>query len=99
MKISIRQSGGFAGTGIDLAAVDVTTVAPARAGALRRAVDASGFFGLPTTLGGGEVGADFAAYEITVEDGARRHTVKLVDDGSPETAALRRLRDEVLRAS
>jgi hypothetical protein len=96
MKITIRQSGGFAGTSIELAVVDVDTRNPARAAALRSAVDASGFFALPATVGGGQVGADFAAYEITVEDGARRHTVKLVDDGSPQTAALRALRDAVL---
>jgi hypothetical protein len=96
MKITIRQTGGFAGQSLELAAVDVESAGAARAGALRQAVEASGFFGLPRTVGGGEVGADFAAYEITVDDGGRRHTVKLVDDGSPATTALRRLRDVVL---
>jgi hypothetical protein len=96
MKITIQQSGGFAGRSMGLAAVDVDTLAPARAAALLRAVEAAGFFTLPARLGGGEVGADLATYEITVEDDARRHTVRFVDDGSPETGAVRRLRDEVL---
>lgn len=96
MKITIQQSGGFAGTSIRLAAVDVDTLGPARAAALRGAVQASGFFALPDRLGGGEIGADLATYEITVEDGARRHTVRFVDDGSPQTNPVRRLRDVVL---
>jgi hypothetical protein len=96
MKITIRQSGGFAGTSMELAAVDVEALGPARAAALRKAVEATGFFGLPGRLGGGEVGADLATYEIAVEDGGRRHTVSFVDDGSPQTSAVRRLRDAVL---
>jgi hypothetical protein len=99
MKITIRQSGGFAGTSMELAAIDVETLGPARAAALRKAVEASGFFDLPGRLGGGEVGADLATYEIVVEDGARRHAVRFLDDGSPQTSALRRLRDAVLNPS
>jgi hypothetical protein len=99
MKITIRQSGGFAGTNIDLAAVNVETLPTLQQGGLRKAVQDSGFFALPGRLGGSEVGADLATYEITVEDDARRHTVRFVDDGSPETSAVRRLRDAVLGAA
>src|SRR5262245_2174604 len=99
MKITIKQSGGFAGTSMELAAVDVDTLAPARAAALRRAVEAAGFFTLPDRLDGGEVGADLATYEIVVEDGARRHAVRFIDDGSPQTRLLQRLRDAVLSPS
>jgi hypothetical protein len=96
MKITIRQSGGFAGTSLELAAIDVDRLGAARQAALRQDVQASGFFGLPERCGGGEVGADLATYEITVEDEGKRHTVRFVDDGSPATSGLRRLRDEVL---
>jgi hypothetical protein len=96
MHITIRQAGGFAGATIELAAVDVERLEPARGAQVRRAVDASGFFRLPARLASTAVGADVLTYEITIEGGGRRHTVTFADDDSPDTALLRRLRDAVL---
>lgn len=97
MKITIRQTGGFAGRPVELAAVDTDRLDPGAAGELRKAVEESGFFGLPATVASTAIGADMLTYEVTVEDAGRRHAVAFVDDESARTAPLRRLRDEVLR--
>ena len=98
MTITMRQSGGFAGATIELAAVDVDRLDPPRAAVLKSAVEAAGFFRLPASLTSTAIGADVLTYEITIDDGGRRHTVKFVDDESAATAPLRRLRDVLLQS-
>ena len=88
MKITLRHSGGLAGTPVELAAIDTDRLDPGVAATVRKAVDQGGFFGLPARIPSSEIGADLGAFEITVEDGPRRHTVAFVDDGTPQTAPL-----------
>jgi hypothetical protein len=90
MKISVKQTGGFAGE-INLGAVDTAQLDTAEAQQVEQLVQNIGFFELPATIGGGKIGADLARYEITVTEGDRQHTIAFQDDGSPEHTPLRRL--------
>lgn len=57
---------------------------------LKRLMESARFFEQPSTVGTPSPGtADYRQYTITVEDGGRQHTVKLVDP--VEDPALRQL--------
>jgi hypothetical protein len=93
MKISLKQSGGFAGIEIPLASVDTTRLAPEQASQLETQLNNTAFFNLPANVVGSEpaIGADMLQYEITVDEGNQKHTVRFRDDNSPNTAPLRKL--------
>ena len=76
MKINARACGGFAGLA-ESYELDTTTLAEGPA--LESLVRRLNFFGADP---GCPVGADLPRWEITVEDGARCHTVFLREDGS-----------------
>jgi hypothetical protein len=90
LRISIKRTGGFAGLSETIAEKDTAAIPSAVAERLAGLVAASDFFALPAALPG-KAGADMHRYEITVEDGARRHTVAFVDDESPAIGPLKRL--------
>jgi Emfourin len=96
MKIWLRQKGGYVGTTIELISFDTDRMPAETARTVRVAVTAAGFFDLPATVAGDTVGGDVLSYEICIEDGARQHCVTFVDDDSPGTAQLRRLKDTLL---
>lgn len=75
MKISARASGGFAG--LDQK-VELDTAARPDGAALEALLGRLDFFSAAPACA---VGADLPRWEITVEDGARCHTVVLNDDG------------------
>ena len=75
MKISARASGGFAG--LDQT-VELDTAARPDGAALEALLGRLDFFSAAPACA---VGADLPRWEITVEDGARCHTVVLSDDG------------------
>jgi hypothetical protein len=84
MKIRISQSGGFAGVPIELANVDTSAVPPARAKRLEQLVTDVAFFDLPdhSEAGRRDIGADNSVrYSVTVERGAKSHTVSFEDGG------------------
>jgi hypothetical protein len=88
-KLTLKQSGGFAGIEHEPVHVDADRLDPA----LRER--------LPSLLGTPPpevVGADLPRYELTVEDGDERRTVAWHDDGSDAVADLRALAEEVQRA-
>lgn len=94
MKISFERSGGFAGLRLS-AAFDTDLLPPETADALRRLVEEADFFGLPAILPGSPNAADIYQYVVTVEDGARSHTVTVSEDAASDT--LRQLFDYLLR--
>jgi hypothetical protein len=97
VQIIIKQSGGFAGEVKELLRLDTANVeAPLREKSERLIRDVK-FFDLPAVIQG-DVGADFTRYEITVSDGDREHTVTFEDDGSEQTAAMRKFRDSLLNS-
>jgi len=91
MRITIKQSGGYAGVATQLASVDTGRLQPASAQQVEQQVHRSGFFDLPADATPGLVGADLLRYEITVREGEREHRVTFADNGGPETASLRQL--------
>lgn len=90
MKISVKQSGGFAGLTEKIADLDTAQMDVTSAQHVEQAVQNLGFFNLPNTISGGGIGADFFQYEITVTEGERQHTVIFHDDDTPVTVPLRR---------
>jgi hypothetical protein len=89
MNISIKRSGGYAGLEEDLAEMDTALMSKAEAKQVSRLVQSLGFFDLPTALPGGEIGADFFRYEITITQDNRKHTVVFFDDDNPAIKPLR----------
>jgi hypothetical protein len=76
MKISARACGGFAGLA---QSYELDTTSLAAGPDLETLLQRLDFFGAAPTC---PVGADLPRWEITVEDGARCHTVFLREDGS-----------------
>ena len=74
------MAGGLAGIE---RCVDVDTACRPDGRQLEALVREADFFGAAP---GGAVGADLPRWEITVEDGARCHSVLLRDDGSVDAA-------------
>ncbi|PKO22614.1 MAG: hypothetical protein CVU38_08495 [Chloroflexi bacterium HGW-Chloroflexi-1] len=92
MRITFERSGGFAG--MRLRATVQTAALPAEeAREIEALVAAADFFNLPPILSAPRPGADRFQYEITVEDGARSHTVRVDEAAVPATLQplLRRL--------
>ncbi|HMH52963.1 MAG TPA: protealysin inhibitor emfourin [Candidatus Acidoferrum sp.] len=99
MRIRVRQLGGFAGEPLELGRVDTATLPADVAAALHQTVDQAHFFDLPAVVPSDSVGADLLVYEITVEDGDRRHSVSFVEDGSEAASPLRGLKTQLVRAA
>jgi hypothetical protein len=94
MRISAKRSGGFAGLTEDVGTVDTAQLDAVTKLQVEQMIHNMGFFELPATVSGG-IGADLFNYEITVSEGGRQHTVAFTEDGSPQTAPLRRLVDTI----
>jgi hypothetical protein len=80
MKITAKASGGFAG-GTECYELDTSCAANGKSvEALLHKLD---FFGGAGPACG--IGADIPRWEITVDDGPRRHTVRLTEDSVSAT--------------
>lgn len=56
---------------------------------LQSLIENANFFALPATIGKAAAqSADMQQYTLTIEDGKKANTVKLVNDASPEVQAL-----------
>jgi hypothetical protein len=89
VKLTLKQSGGYAGVEQEPVRVDADRLEPS----VREQ--------LPALLGAPApeiVGADLPRYELTIEDGDSTRTVAWHDDGGEAVAPLRALADEVRRA-
>ncbi len=93
MRVRFQVSGGI-GFFPGLAAprtIDVDALPEADRNALKALIDAAGFFSLPHRVAAPRGAADYQTYQITVEDGGRRHTVAVSDPVS--NPALQKLID------
>ena len=97
MNISVKRSGGFAGTTENLADLDTARLDPASAKEVDQLVRLIGFFDLPLVVSGGSPGADLFRYEIAIADAKRAHAVAFDDDDTPETEPLRNFVEALLR--
>ena len=82
MIVRMERSGGF--MGIPLRAEIDTLKLPAGEGdALRRQVEAAGFFDLPEQIAEKAKGADRFQYVLSVEDAGRSHSVSVGEADAP----------------
>ncbi len=81
MKITARESGGFAGR---TACYAMDTACETDGGALEALLGQLDVFGAPARQAA--PGLDIPRWEITVEDGGRRRTLVLQEDGGPACA-------------
>lgn len=86
MRIMVQRSGGFAGLTENIANVDTSQLNPETEKEISAMIVNVGFFDYPAVVTG-PVGADMYRYEITVTDGAKRHSVTFVES-APEAAGL-----------
>jgi hypothetical protein len=94
MHVTVRRSGGFAGTTETLADVEASSLTAAAAATLADAVKRSAFFDLPPEIPG-DVGGDLFRYEVTVSDAGRSKTVATSGEPRPGTP-LRAILDAVV---
>jgi hypothetical protein len=81
MRVQLQVSGGIGFfPGLAAAkAIDVDALAEPDRRMVRELVDEAAFFTLPRRINPPRGAADYKIYEITVEDGARRHRVAVSD--------------------
>jgi hypothetical protein len=94
VELTLRKSGGYAGTGTETARLDASRLAGPDRERLDALLDGAGFFGLPAEAPGA-IGADLPRYELTVQDGDRAHAVAWNEAGGDSTASLRALAEHV----
>jgi hypothetical protein len=97
MRVHLQVSGGL-GSFPGLSAprtIDVDTLSEEDRQRLTQLVDDARFFALPSRIPAPRGAADYQTYQITIEDGARRHRVVVSDPVAP--APLQKLID-ALRA-
>lgn len=82
MQITLDRSGGFTGMPLTIT-VDTADLSPDQAAQLRSLVEAVDFFHLPATISAPPQ-PDRFEYEITVQDGDRKHTVIFGEEAMPE---------------
>lgn len=91
MRITFKTDGGlafFPGLAKPFV-LDTQKLGKSDAKKLQSLIDQADFFSLPGTIGQVPLGAaDMQQRTMTVEDGEKSHTVKLVSDASPEVQAL-----------
>ncbi len=83
MRISLVRSGGLAGIRRE-AKVDTASLGSGRAEELHRLVEAADLAKLSEPTISTARSADRFHYTLTVEDGARRHTVTFAEEQTPE---------------
>ncbi len=96
MIITIKQTGGFAGVPIELKSIDTSEMDAQVGGHLESIFEQLNFFDLPESFPSTEIGADIGAYEITVVDHERQHTVSLAMGESQAAAPLRAFVEQIL---
>ena len=91
MRITFKTEGGiayFPGLAKPFA-FDSSQLGKKDAHALQSLIENANFFALPATIGKAAPGAaDMQQQTLSVEDGAKTHSVKLVSGASPEVQAL-----------
>jgi hypothetical protein len=78
MKATVVRSGGIAAVVETLGTVDTARMSPAPAQKAKRLIENARFFDLPRNFFDDD-GMHLLRFEVTVTDGARRHTVRVVE--------------------
>ena len=83
MRITLEQSGGFAGLTLRRT-LDTTTLAPDEAAVVEALLAQADLFGLPEAAPAQRRGFDMQRYRLTAEDGERSRTLHLHDGSVPD---------------
>ncbi len=84
MRYHFVRTGGFAGMRLETT-VDSNALPPEEAKTLQQELDSAHFFQLPNQIKEQGGGADRFQYEITVDDGKKKHTVETGEAAMPDT--------------
>lgn len=88
LRVHFRQSGGLGGWTSDYHADDASLSA-SEVAQIRRFIDETDFFSLPSEVSNGDPITDLFSYTIFLAHGRRNHTVRTYDGGGPaESPAL-----------
>ncbi len=82
MRIHFVRTGGFAGMRL-ASTIDSDALPEEENQTLRSELDNANFFELPAQLTGDSGGADRFQYEITVEEGGKKHTITAGENALP----------------
>jgi hypothetical protein len=82
MRIQFVRTGGFAGMRL-ASTIDSDALPEEEVQALQSEIDNAHFFELPTQFSETGGGADRFQYEITVEDGHKKHTIEAGESALP----------------
>jgi hypothetical protein len=96
MKISVEQSGGYAGQTSRLADIDTDQLDPGAAQEVEQAVRQ---LSERSARSSEPLGADLLRYTITVNDGGSTRAIRFSDDGGPEVSQLMELVNTLLARS
>ena len=81
MRITLKRSGGFGGI-LTTASLDIETLPEKKVAAVRRLIDASGFFDLPKMVRGKAPQPDRFQFDLTIADDNRSHTVSIAEEAA-----------------
>lgn len=96
MKISVEQSGGYAGQTSRLADIDTEQLDPGAAQEVEQVVRQ---LSERSAQSSEPVGADLLRYTVTVTEGGSTRVIRVSDDGSPEVSQLMELVNTLLAKS
>jgi hypothetical protein len=82
MRIKLKRTGGVAGIPREWE-LDEQTLSPQEAQELRNLLRRADFFALPSEVEGSGRARDAFRYELTVEEGERKHTVRCAEPEVP----------------
>jgi hypothetical protein len=96
MNLKVRRFGGFAGLDETLVDIDTARLGETERASIEGEIRELDFFSLSTSGADDAVGADLVHTEVTVQDGARSHTVRYSDEHAGSSQALRAFIDRLV---
>jgi Emfourin len=95
MLIIIKHRGGFAGLDEAIANVDTAKLKPEAAKKVESTVSQMNLKDFAGSVPGDRIGADFLAYEVTLEQGGSRNSFRVLDDGGEAARKIREFAEEL----
>jgi hypothetical protein len=96
MNLRVRRYGGLAGLDETLVDIDTARLGETERASIEGEIRELDFFSLSTSGADDAVGADLVHTEVTVQDGARSHTVRYSDEHAGSSQALRAFIDRLV---
>jgi hypothetical protein len=96
MNLKVRRFGGFAGLDETLVDIETTQLSETDRASIEGEIRKLDFFSLPISSAEEAVGADLVYMEVTVQDGAKSHTVRYSDETAGASQTLGRFVDRLV---